>query len=122
MMDIGNLFKNHVSLNGEEMDKRENFLIKSFILVFCLSFSSSIVLSILFNFFIGLFVGVGIFSFFLRLMRYDENLNNKDFEVILSNDIARFIYNLYKFLGIVCIVIFIIFFRFNYQLTNVFIF
>ena len=105
MMDIGNLFKNHVSLNGEEMDKRENFLIKSFILVFCLSFSSSIVLSILFNFFIGLFVGVGIFSFFLRLMRYDENLNNKDFEVILSNDIARFIYNLYKFLGIVCIVI-----------------
>lgn len=30
MMDIGNLFKNHVSLNGEEMDKRENFLIKSF--------------------------------------------------------------------------------------------
>lgn len=64
MMDIGNLFKNLVSLNGEEMDKRENFLIKSFILVFCLSFSSSIVLSILFNFFIGLFVGVGIFSFF----------------------------------------------------------
>ena len=31
MMDIGNLFKNHVSLNGEEMDKRENFLKKSFI-------------------------------------------------------------------------------------------
>ena len=110
MMDIGNLFKNHVSLNGEEMDKRENFLIKSFILVFCLFFSSSIVLSILFNFFIGLFVGVGIFSFFLRLMRYDENLNNKDFEVILSNDIARFIYNLYKFLGIVCIVIILLYF------------
>ena len=58
MMDIGNLFKNHVSLNGEEMDKRENFLIKSFILVFCLSFSSSIVLSILFNFFIGLFAEI----------------------------------------------------------------
>jgi small-conductance mechanosensitive channel len=43
-------------------------------------------------------------------MRYDENLNNKDFEVILSNDIARFIYNLYKFLGIVCIVIILLYF------------
>lgn len=104
-MNIGNCFKKCDLLKNEGYDKREKCLIMNFISIFCFSFIFSILLSIFFNLLVGLFVGMGIFSIFLRLKRYDENLNNDDFRIILSNRVAKFVYNVYKFLVILCVII-----------------